>query len=198
MSENGGFPSQAVVEGSVRPIGAPRASAADDGLSERQRAFVDAYVCGIPAEETLDGVEVRPGQGIAAAIAAGYAEVSARNMANRNLLNPKVQAEIEARVRAGRGSVLLAGVSALLEVVEKGQDERARVGAATALLDRFGMAPPKGPSVAVQINNTTVSASEASSVLTLIAEREKARLMRDSTRAPGHGSPHHPKQLDQL
>lgn len=161
-----------VIEGSVERVQSPPVRARtdqDDTLTDRQRQFVDAY-CG--GEE--------PGNAQAAAIAAGYAETGAANMASRNLLNPKVQAEIERRVKMGRGTALLIGTSALFKQIEKGEDERASVQAAIALLDRYGLAPPKGPGVAVQINNN-VTGTEASAVLNMIAERAAKRLGQDDS-----------------
>lgn len=173
-------PSLMVIDGSVGAVQSsharPSATAEhDDGLSERQRTFVDFYCSGVPKEIAGTDEDIPPGNAGEAAKASGYAVSGAANMASRNLLNPKVQAEVERRVKAGRGSGLLAGTSALLKIVEKGTDERAVVAAAVALLDRFGMAPPKGPSVAVQVNNTMVNAGEASAVLNLIAERASKR-----------------------
>lgn len=167
-----------VVEGSVTAVQSlpvRAAEAHDDGLSDRQRSFVDFYCGGVPAAIAGTDEDIPAGNAGEAAKAAGYADSGAANMASRNLLNPKIQAEVERRVRIGRGAALLAGTSALFKLLEKGTDERAILGAATALLDRFGMAPPKGPAVAVQVNNT-VNAGDASAVLTMIAQRAAARL----------------------
>nr|WP_277998543.1 hypothetical protein [Sphingomonas liriopis] len=114
-------------------------------------------------------------------MAAGYAESGASNMATRNLLKPQIQAEIERRVKMGRGSALLAGTSALFKVLDKGSDERAIVTAATALLDRFGMAPPKGP--ATQVNLNVMNGSAAQAILVEVQERRQQRLVHQSDHA---------------
>lgn len=164
-----------VVGGSVSASDEPRVQV-DDGLNDVQRRFVDFYCSGTPAALCGRDEDAPPGDGYAAALAAGYADSGASNMASRNLLKPKIQAEIERRVKMGRGSALLAGTSALFKVIDKGSDERAIVTAATALLDRFGMAPPKGPAVAVQINN--VSGHEAQAILVDVQQRREQRLAR--------------------
>lgn len=173
-------PGSVIVEGSVALSSVPRERAEpafEDGLNERQRAFVDFYVGGIAAQIAGTEEDVPPGDGTRSAIAAGYG-AGAGNMATRNLLKPKVQAEIERRIKVGRGSALLVGVTALFKVLDKGTDERAIVTAATAILDRFGMAPPKGPAVAVQINN--LGANEAQAILIDVQERRQQRLARQA------------------
>lgn len=177
-------PSMMVVEGSVSATSVAHAriaGEADNGLSDRQNAFVDFYCAGIPAAIAGEEEDVPPGNAGKAALAAGYAPVSANNMANRNLLNPKVQDEIAQRVKMGRGSAILAGTTALFRLLDKGTDERAVLGAAVALLDRFGLAPPKG---APLIDNRTINViqpGEASAVLNLVAQRaaERARQQAD-------------------
>lgn len=175
-------PGLMIVEGSVGASDASRVRD-DDGLNEVQRSFVDWYCSGVPAALCGRDVDAPPGDGYAAALAAGYADSGASNMATRNLLKPKIQAEIERRVKMGRGSALLAGTSALFKVIDKGEDERAIVTAATALLDRFGMAPPKGPAI---VNNMVVmNGSQAQAVLLEVQERRQQRLARLSDALDG-------------
>ncbi len=171
-------PGSMIVEGSGTAPLTPHARAqqhGSDGLNDMQRRFVDFYVGGIPKEIAGTEDDVPPGDGTKAAIAAGYGG-GACNMATRNLLKPKIQLEIERRIKVGRGSALLAGVSALFKIVEKGTDERAVVTAAVSLLDRFGMAPPKGPAVAVQVNN--ISGGEASAIINEVMARRQQRTAR--------------------
>ncbi|MCP3735635.1 terminase small subunit [Sphingomonas sp. RP10(2022)] len=173
-------PGLVIVEGSVLASTASRARD-DDGLNKVQRAFVDWYCSGVPAALCGRSEDAPPGDGYAAALAAGYAESGASNMATRNLLKPQIQAEIERRVKMGRGSALLAGTSALFKVLDKGSDERAIVTAATALLDRFGMAPPKGP--ATQVNLNVMNGSAAQAILVEVQERRQQRLVHQSDHA---------------
>lgn len=174
-------PSDMLIEGSVsasRPLPARVADAFDDGLTERQRTFVDFYCSGVPKEIAGSEEDIPAGKGCDAAKAAGYAESGAFAMASRNLLNPKVQDEIERRVKAGRGSALLVATTALFRQVEHGSDERAVVTAAMALLDRFGMAPPRGPLIDARTVNNNISGPEASAVLQMIADRAAQRQLR--------------------
>lgn len=146
--------------GSVRRPSGGVVPTGDDGLTDLQRQFVDHY-CALG------------GDGTAAAIAAGYGG-GAKNMATRNLLKPKIQAEIERRVRMGRGSALLTATNRLFQIIEGSDDERAVVQAALGVMDRFGMAPPKGPAVAVQVNN--ISGTEAQGILKDVQEARARRL----------------------
>lgn len=148
-----------IVEGSVRAPSVVRAPPGDDGLNDLQRSFVDHY-CLL-------------GDGTAAAIAAGYGG-GARNMATRNLLKPKIQAEIERRVRMGKGTALLLATERLFQIIEGSDDERAVVQAALGVMDRFGMGVPKGPLVSVQTN--IMNGNVAQSILIDVQERRQRRL----------------------
>lgn len=118
----------------------------NDGLNDQQRAFCQAFI------EERGNIE-------AAAIAAGYGG-GARNMGTRNLAKPKIQAEIARRLKLQAGSALAIALGALFKVIEESDDPRAVVQAALGIMDRFGMAPPKGPAVAVQVNNLGGTAAQ--------------------------------------
>lgn len=158
-------PGSVIVEGSVV---APTALRAPDqehgkGFTELQDRFVDRFI-------------EMGGKGTEAALAAGYGEGGAANIAQRNLANPKIQAEIARRLKLQTGSALATALGALFEVIEEGEDERARVQAALGIMDRFGMAPPKGPAVAVQINNMDGNGAQA--ILLDVQNRRQQRLAR--------------------
>jgi hypothetical protein len=110
-----------------------------------------------------------------AALTAG---ASHETYGHRVLARKKVQDEIARRVKLQAGSALAIAFSGLIRVIESAEsDERAVVAAALGLMDRFGMAPPKGPSVAVQVNNVgNPGAQQVSAVLQQIFERRQARL----------------------
>ncbi|WP_294138354.1 terminase small subunit [Sphingomonas sp.] len=173
-------PGLVIVEGSVLASTASRARN-DDGLNELQTSFIDFYCSGVPAALCGRDEDAPPGDGLAAALAAGYRESGAANMATRNLLKPKIQAEIERRVKMGRGSALLAGTMALFKIMDKGSDERAIVTAATAVLDRFGMAPPKGP--ATQVNIGVMNGNAAQAILVEVQQRRQQRIAQQSDHA---------------
>ena len=131
-----------------------------DGLTDQQRAFCQAFI-----DER--------GQIEAAAIAAGYGG-GAKNMGTRNLAKPKIQAEIARRLKLQAGSALAIALGALFRIIESSDDPRAVVQAALGIMDRFGMAPPKGPAVAVQVNN--VSGDAAQQLLRSVWDSRAARL----------------------
>jgi phage terminase small subunit len=104
-------------------------------LTEQQRAFASSYVLGEP------GVA---GNGAASAIAAGYAEKSARQEAYRLLRHEGVRAEIDRLTREALGDHAVAAVNFLGRVIH---DEEAhvkvRLDAAKTVLDRAGYIAPK-------------------------------------------------------
>lgn len=161
-------PGLMVIEGSVSAsttlvAGTP----AEDrnGLSERAWAFIDAYI--ERQGKDLEG----------AAIAAGYSPGGAKNMATRNLLNPKVQDEIARRVKLGKGTALLAAFTRGMDIIENSEDDRAATAMVLGFFDRFGLAAPKGPLIdARTVNN--ISGPAASAVLQQVAERAARRLGR--------------------
>lgn len=108
-----------------------------------------------------------------AAIDAGYGG-GAKNMGTRNLCKPRVQAYIAELVKRQSGSALAMAYQALGKIVTQGKDERAVVAAAVALMDRFGMAVPKGPLVAIQ--NNVVSGSEAQAIIAEVHAARQKRL----------------------
>ena len=128
-----------------------------DGLTDQQREFVRQFVL--------------LGKSGEAALAAGYGHDT---YGTRLLARKKVQAEIARQVKMQTGSALAMAMARLLRIVETSTDDRAAVAAALGLMDRFGMAPPKGPAVAVQVNN--IGGPAASAVLQQVAERAAARL----------------------
>ena len=178
-----------VIEGSVSGSVASPARAVTD-LNERQAAFLDWYCGGIPKAEALHPLldandqerDVPPGDGLRAAIQAGYADSGAANMACRMLLQPRFQEEIERRVKAGRGSMLLAARTAIVGVLEHGTDERAVVAAAVAAFDRFGLAPPRGP--AAVVNVAVMNGPAAQGVLADVMRAREERLAKASPALP--------------
>lgn len=163
----------AVIEGSAEASPSPLATApvigSDDDFgpdphrfTELQKAFIREFVA-------------NGGKAEAAAISAGYGG-GAQGMAMRNLAKPRVQAEIQRRLRLQCGSALAVAVGRLMKIAETSTDDRAAVAAALGLMDRFGMAPPKGPAVNVQVNN--FGNSEAQSILSEVVERRTQRLKR--------------------
>lgn len=163
-----------VIEGSDLPPSAPLECAPVDPepddfgpdrerFTELQRRFIREFVA-------------NGGDGSAAAVAAGYGG-GASGMAIRNLAKQRIQAEIVRRIRLQSGSALAIAVGRLMKIAETSTDDRAAVAAALGLMDRFGMAPPKGPSVNVQVNNNFGN-SEAQSILTEVVQRREQRLKR--------------------
>jgi hypothetical protein len=140
-----------------------------EGLTAMQSRFVWAFI--------LTG-----GKAERSAELAGYGG-GAKNMAFRNLAKRKIQEAIADKLKLQPGSALATAIGALYRVLETGKDERAVVAAATALMDRFGMAAPKGPAVAVQINNN-VGSAEAQSILADVQAARQARLTQKSDIPP--------------
>lgn len=158
-------PGSVIVEGSVAAPSVLRAPDQQHGKSftDLQDRFVDHFIA-------------LGGKGTEAALAAGYGEGGAANIAQRNLANPKIQAEIARRLKLQTGSALATALGALFEVIEDGEDERARVQAALGIMDRFGMAPPKGPAI---VNNVAVmNGNTAQSILIDVQQRREQRLAR--------------------
>jgi hypothetical protein len=113
------------------------------------------------------------GDGTKAALIAGYAEGGAANIAMRNLASPKINDEIIRRLKLSGSSALAVAIGGLLRIIERSKDDKAVVAASIALMDRFGMAPPKGAGVTVNVNNMTGDGVQA-----LINEVWQAREMR--------------------
>mgnify|MGYP001149752623 CR=1 FL=1 len=133
-----------------------------DDLTELQSRFVDAFI-------------QLGGNAYAAAEAAGYGKSD--GMGLRNLAKPKIQNEIVRRLKVQGGTVLAIAIGALLRVIENpASDEKAVTQAALGLMDRFGMAPPRGPAVAVQVNQTNVNGHQAQSILAEVLAAREARL----------------------
>lgn len=148
-------------------------------INERQSAFIDAFIeLGGRAEE--------------AAIQAGYAG-GASNMASRNLAKPKIQAEIVRRLKLRHGSALAIAIGNLLTIIEESEDDRARVQAALGIMDRFGMAPPRGPAATVNVNVMTAGAAQA--VLQDVQKRREQRLSSQSA-APSAAIEHRSDMFD--
>ncbi|HEX8421267.1 MAG TPA: terminase small subunit [Sphingomonas sp.] len=150
--------------GSVADTGAPRMVAVEavkDHLTPLQRAFCEAFVA-------------NGGKSADAARTAGYGG-GAENMGLRNLAKKRVQDEIERRVKTQRGSALAMALGRLLKIIETSQDDKAAVQAALGLMDRMGMAPPRGPGTTVNVN--TMTANAAQSILIEVANARQQRLM---------------------
>jgi phage terminase small subunit len=136
--------------------------AARDGLTQMARLFCRYYV-------------INGGNGTQAAIEAGYGG-GASNMAARNLCKPAVQAEIARLSKVTVGAALPIAIARLVAILEKEgkeADPRAQVQAAVAIMDRSGLHIPRGPSVALQINQITGPQAQE-----IIAEVHKTRLAR--------------------
>lgn len=155
-------PSEVVIEGSVAASSVDHVRVAGPDspirLTEMQDAFVTALL--------ENGGKIGP-----AALTAGAGH---ETYGHRLLAKRKVQDELARRVKLQHGSALAIGLTGLFRIIEHGEDERAVVAASVALLDRFGLAPPKGPAVAVQINN--IGAPQVASILQDVAERRAQRL----------------------
>lgn len=96
-----------------------------------------------------------------AAILAGYGAPSAHISAHRNLVNPKVLAEIKRLSLVNIQSALPVAIRTLIDICLHSKDDKARAMAANSLLDRGGMAAPKGGvqvNVGVQVNGGQVQA----------------------------------------
>lgn len=159
--------SEMIVEGSVSASSAVMrtAAAVDDGhptkLTAQQESFVYAF---------LDN----GGNAAAAALTAGY---SHDTYGSRVLAKKHVQAEIARRVKLQTGSALAIALTGLFRVIESpGSDERAVVAAALGLMDRFGMAVPKGPMVAIQNNTLVGGAQQVADILADVAKKRADRL----------------------
>jgi hypothetical protein len=131
-----------------------------EGFTELQSRFIDAFI--------------QIGKGEAAALAAGYGEGGAAQIAMRNLAKPKVQREIERRLKQQGGSALAIAITRLVKVCEESDDDKAAVSAALGLMDRFGMSPPRGPLVAIQNNN--IGGEQAQSILIEVQKARERRL----------------------
>lgn len=138
-------------------------------LTELQSRFVWAFI--------LTG-----GKAERSAELAGYGG-GAKNMAFRNLAKRKVQDAIADKLKLQPGSALALSIGGLMRIIETGKDERAVVAAALGLMDRFGMAPPKGAPM-VQVNNLNVNGEQAQSILADVQAARQQRLARMSDIPP--------------
>lgn len=136
-----------------------------EGYTELQSRFVDAFV-------------QLGGKGELAAIEAGYSPITAGNMAVRNLSQPKIVALLNERLKAQGPTALAIAIGGLLRVIETSKDDKAVVQASVAICDRFGLHAPRGPAVAVQINNGT-SSDVAQALLAEVAAARADRLARE-------------------
>jgi hypothetical protein len=161
-------PRDVIVEGSVSgPV--TLITPTPDGLTDLQSAFIDAFI-------------QNGGRAGEAAVTAGYGG-GAENMGLRNLAKPKIQAEIQRRLKTQAGSALAAAIGRLLKIIETSTDDRAAVAAALGLMDRFGMAPPKGPAI---VNNIAVmNGNAAQAILIEVQERRQQRLAQHSDAIDG-------------
>lgn len=156
------FARDMIVEGSVS-ASVSVVTPTPDGFTELQSAFIDHYIA-------------LGGKGEAAALAAGYGAGGAAQIAMRNLAKPKVQDEIQRRLKMQGGSALAIAITRLLKIIETSTDDRAAVAASLGLMDRFGMAPPKGPAI---VNNIAVmNGNAAQAILIDVQQRREQRLAR--------------------
>jgi hypothetical protein len=130
-----------------------------EGFTDMQSRFCDAFI-------SLGG------DGTKAAIIAGYAQGGAANIAMRNLASPKINDEIIRRLKLSGSSALAVAIGGLLRIIERSKDDKAVVAASLGLMDRFGMAPPKGAGVVVNVNNMTGDGVQAL-INEVWAERER-------------------------
>ena len=98
-------------------------------LNARQAAFVAEYVSG--------------GNAHTAALAAGYAEGTARVAGTQLLESPPIALAISKAVRIRLASAAPMALNVLLHLAEKGISERVRMESASRLLDRAGHVPPR-------------------------------------------------------
>lgn len=120
-----------------RPLAGASVSGALNEMSVRQREFARAYV--------LNGGRIAE-----AACEAGYGEADPGKAGRRCLLNAKVLHEIKRLSILHVEAHLPIAIKVLVDIAsDPEQDAASRVKAATALLDRGGMAAPKG---GVQVN----------------------------------------------
>jgi phage terminase small subunit len=146
------------------------------GLSKLQREFATHFV--------LTGGKPRR-----AAILAGYSPSSSSISAHRNLVNPRVLAEIDRLCKSNIKAALPVAIRTLISVCISSKDDRARVQAASKLVELGGMVP-KGPGVQVNVG-VQVNGQQAQA---LIGEVWKARERRMSSIEGG--MPDSPPTLD--
>lgn len=113
---------------------------ADKELTDKQAAFVDAFVVSMNAAD--------------AARTAGYADSTVHNATKNILSSPVVCGEIDRRLaeieRHGGWSLrhsIPVALSALVDVAESCKDGKARVNAAREILDRTGLIRREGKDV---------------------------------------------------
>lgn len=99
-------------------------------LTERQRAFVDAYLA-------------NGGRSGKAALSAGYAARSADTAASRLVANPLIQHAILKATLTAIGLSAVPALATVRRLSEKARSEYVRLEAARDLLDRAGFRPPE-------------------------------------------------------
>lgn len=130
-------------------------------MSERRREFARQFV--------LNG-----GNGTKAAVMAGYSEADPSKAARRALLDAKVIAEIKRLSTINIGAWLPMAIGVLIELMaDPTTPHDTRRKCAVDLLDRAGMAAPKG---GVQVNvGVQVNGNEANALIGSIWDARKAR-----------------------
>jgi len=128
-----------------------------DGLTERQRAFVSAYVA--------NGGKLEK-----AAIEAGYAEGGARTRAYDLMRMPKVQAAIRLENNQQMGRHASSAIEVLKELMEKADSETVKAACAQSLLDRSGYKLPE--QLVVTDNRTAADVERDLAILLGIAGEE--------------------------
>src|SRR5260370_29942015 len=98
-------------------------------LNARQAAFVNEYVSGGNAHQ--------------AALAAGYAEGTARVAGVQLLESHNIATAVAKAVRIRLASAAPMALNVLMHWAEKGVSERVRMESASRLLDRAGHVPPR-------------------------------------------------------
>lgn len=139
-------------------------------LSANERIFVDVFVA-------------NGGKGEDAALAAGFAEASARISACRMLCRKRVSDAILARCQTFVQSAIPVAVKALLDIAgDEDALRKDRIKAATSLLEHGGMAAPKG---GVQVNvGLQVNGQQAQALIGEVWSAKERRLSDIPTAMP--------------
>jgi len=103
----------------------PEVPAPTTDLTEKQSAFVQAYVS-------------NGGNGTKAAISAGYARSGAKQEASRLIRNPKVQQAIAQEMQSAFGLAAVQAFAQLSRLLTRAKSEYVRLEAAKDLLSRAG------------------------------------------------------------
>ena len=101
-----------------------------DQLTEKQNAFIDAYVA-------------NGGRGTQAAKDAGYAEKSAHVEAHRLLKNPLILQEVYRRTVMELGAAAPQALKTVRELAQNAKSDYVRLEASKDLLDRAGFKAPE-------------------------------------------------------